>query len=377
MKSLLVEGWRGINQSYALVNENQLLCMTRYPIALLHRDMPIGGWNQTVNAAGFPKEAEKILHSIPSPPEGMTFDVTYRITHPYNYQPVKRGRAFVFGTSEGQNIKSQVMDDQLELGTSNPSLHIVTPSHWSAVAFREAGFDDSRIHVVPHGVNLDIFKPQSAEMRKQARINCGLAPEEFVILSLGSMTGNKGIDVLLLAFARLRQKYKHVVLMLKDQKGLYQHTAEAVLKGAIENHPQVFTEDVLRAIILSSENYDLKSIAGIYTAADCYVSPYRGEGFGLTPLEAAACGTPIVVTKGGATDIYTHPSFALPIDGELKSDQNWRRIEPNVESVVEQITRLVEGQASEINKERAIKYIQENFSWQNVTRQLMEAMDLA
>ena len=35
--------------------------------------------------------------------------------------------------------------------------------------------------------------------------------------------------------------------------------------------------------------------------ADAYVTPYRAEGFNLPALEAIACGTPLIVTCGGAT----------------------------------------------------------------------------
>jgi glycosyltransferase involved in cell wall biosynthesis len=45
-------------------------------------------------------------------------------------------------------------------------------------------------------------------------------------------------------------------------------------------------------------------LAGIYTAADCLVQPYRGEGFCLPALEAMACGVPVMVTNGGPTDDF-------------------------------------------------------------------------
>ena len=73
----------------------------------------------------------------------------------------------------------------------------------------------------------------------------------------------------------------------------------------------------------------------LYGSCDAYVSPYRAEGFNIPSLEAAACGIPVILTSGGSTDDYYHPSFALKIEGKRKtSNGNWNYIEPNLESLV-------------------------------------------
>lgn len=55
-------------------------------------------------------------------------------------------------------------------------------------------------------------------------------------------------------------------------------------------------------------------LSGLYAACDCFVAPYRGEGFGLPILEAMACGTvPIVPNQGAATDFVTsRTGYLLP-----------------------------------------------------------------
>jgi glycosyltransferase involved in cell wall biosynthesis len=54
-------------------------------------------------------------------------------------------------------------------------------------------------------------------------------------------------------------------------------------------------------------------MAELYQAADCYVSPYVAEGFGIPVLEAAACGLPVICTEGGPTDDFVSDEFALRI----------------------------------------------------------------
>lgn len=52
--------------------------------------------------------------------------------------------------------------------------------------------------------------------------------------------------------------------------------------------------------ILFAGEVPVDQIAQWYQALDLFIAPQRWEGFGLTPLEAMACGTPVVATKVGA-----------------------------------------------------------------------------
>jgi glycosyltransferase involved in cell wall biosynthesis len=131
------------------------------------------------------------------------------------------------------------------------------------------------------------------------------------------MTSNKGIDVLILAFATLKIKYPFIKLILKDSSNLYGIHIRDVLENLYKQNPKLASEDVAQSIISMSNNLTQSQLNGLYGAADCYVSSYRAEGFNLTPLEAAASGTPILITKGGSTDDYFHESFALHIESDL------------------------------------------------------------
>jgi glycosyltransferase involved in cell wall biosynthesis len=112
----------------------------------------------------------------------------------------------------------------------------------------------------------------------------------------------------------------------------------------------------------------------LYNMSDAYVSPYRAEGFNLTPLEAAACGVPIIVTSGGATDDYCDPSFALQVAGKGSVDGDNRFIEPDLDSLVEAMLALVEGRARNLDRTAALNYITQNFSWSRVTDKLIDVL---
>jgi tetratricopeptide (TPR) repeat protein len=72
-------------------------------------------------------------------------------------------------------------------------------------------------------------------------------------------------------------------------------------------------------IIYYDSYFSEQQIADLYRACDVFVCSYRGEGFSLPTLEAMACGLPVVVTKGGATDDFVDDEVAWLINAERRS----------------------------------------------------------
>src|SRR5438552_3290836 len=67
-----------------------------------------------------------------------------------------------------------------------------------------------------------------------------------------------------------------------------------------------------------SEPLAEEEMAGLYTACNCLVHPYRGEGFGLPIAEAMACGLPVVVTGYGAALDFCHDENAFLIPASVR-----------------------------------------------------------
>ena len=72
-----------------------------------------------------------------------------------------------------------------------------------------------------------------------------------------------------------------------------------------------------RNIVLVTEMLDDADLAGLFEAADCYVSPHRTEGFGLTVAEAMLRGRPVIATGYGATTDFLTARTGYPIDYSL------------------------------------------------------------
>ena len=93
----------------------------------------------------------------------------------------------------------------------------------------------------------------------------------------------------------------------------------------------------------------------LYNITDCYVSPYKAEGFNITPLEAAASGTPIVVTKGGSTDDYFNSKLGLQIESEIVQKKNLTSLKPKMDSLIECIQKIIDNPNIYKPKKDAIK----------------------
>jgi len=129
-----------------------------------------------------------------------------------------------------------------------------------------------------------------------------------------------------------------------------------------------------------NQNLDLSQLRLLHGAADCYVSPYRAEGFNLPVLEAMGCGTPIIVTGGGATDEFVRdssakiPSAALPnrvlydagIREERLTTDNFF-VEPSLDALLEIMSqRVAAGPVRQDTEE-----VSRDFSWHKVTQDLL------
>lgn len=375
LPTLLVEGWRGINHSYAMVNQHQLLHLGRW-FRLFHRDLPFfrPEWSAQRSAAGFGEADAQAIAQVPPPPPDSRQQVCYRIGFPLRMGPAAADRLFVFGTSEWQNINGFVHDNGLRRALRDPALSIITPSRWSRVGFLNAGFDGRRVHVVSHGIDPAKLHPISAQARAAARARLGLPEQAWAILSVGAMTPNKGIDLLVLAFARLRRRHPHARLLLKDQSNLYGIGARGLLEQLRQAHPGELDEATLAAIVVITDNLSQEGLRELYCAADCYASPYRAEGFNLPPLEAAACGTPVLVTRGGPTDDYARPDFAVPVEARRRTEGIRAWLEPDLDDLLARLQDLLESRVPGLDAAAACARIRAEHGWAQVCERLAQVL---
>ena len=375
MESLCVEGCRNINHSYSLVNQWQLLKLVNSKFKLFHKDIkpPREYWNPTHNFGGFNMEQMKIINKIPKPEINKNYDVVYRINFPLDISKSNSDRLFVFGTSEHGTTKNFFVGSSLKEACSRDNLKIITPSNWSKIGFLKAGFKENNIKVIPHGIEPSAFYQSDRINRSTTRKMLNIKPDEFVLINIGALTRNKGIDLLLAAYILLKPKYSNLRLLIKDSSNLYGIKLKNVIDGMTkEKRYKNLDFSKLNDVITISKNLNIELMNRIYNASDAYISPYHAEGFNLPPLEAAACGIPIVVSSGGSTDDYFSEKLGLQINSKkfTNKEDGSIRILPEFDSLIFCIETLIN--TNKFGGKAGSRYVHKFFNWQKITNLLVE-----
>ncbi|MFQ5963116.1 MAG: glycosyltransferase family 4 protein [Candidatus Scalinduaceae bacterium] len=197
------------------------------------------------------------------------------------------------------------------------------------------GIKKEMIIVIPAGIDRDIFKIYPKEEEERVREKYQL-PEKFIFY-VGTIEPRKNLKGLLEAYLRLNTK-KEFKLVIAGAPGWKN---KDVLQS-LSNH----IDDVL--FLGNLPNID---VAILMNMASCLIYPSFYEGFGLPPLEAMACGCPVVVSN----------TSSLP---EACGDAAYYVDPYKVDSIAEGIYKVLTDETlrfSLINKglERS-----KNFSWE-------------
>ena len=379
-KFLAVQGWTGINHSYAMVNQYQLLAMLQEPeVKLAHRQMPLfdSRWTQAKNDSGFVETEREAISAIPEWID-QTPDATYRIHSPCTV-----------ATSAHREITFMVTEIGLDARSFEPEMDIagyvaqgnlvVTPSRWSRDRIIEYGFPASSVYVIPHGVDTSKFKLLPPEERRKARESLGYTEDDVVFLNVGAPIWNKGMDMIIQAFFQLRQTHKNARLMIKDQQSLYGLSAVEMIRNLAGSGAITIDNDSVESIRVLPNTINLFQLSSLYNVADCYLSPYRAEGFNLPVIEAIACGTPVIVTEGGATDDFCNDYVGYKVPGRkvtnsmINDTKIGAYIDPDRDELLQRMQHVAKNGSSRDGRTFAFgrTTLLEQFSWGRAARELI------
>lgn len=247
------------------------------------------------------------------------------------------------------------------------------PTEWDKKKFESAGVHVP-IHVVAQGIDPAYFHPDYAPMQTDAS-------ETFKFVCNAAWFPRKNMRNLMVAFQSEFKRGEDVCLVIK--------TMDLGLNKGIQNEiKDVPTIENSANVYVKEEDLPDHKLPSLYTMADCFVLPTRGEGWGLPLFEALACGIPVITTGYGAPNETLRDEKGKPYPGVHFIDyapaistepyvyiegKTWA--EPNLIHLRQQMRQVYKNRVKEkADALETSKIIRQKYSWQNCCVKIKERL---
>ncbi len=251
------------------------------------------------------------------------------------------------GGIRGLSPQRRPLLNQLSFGALWRAAHIIADSeNTKRNLVSLLGCASANVTVVHPGLD-PLFRAYPSEERLQARQRLGLSKGVYLLVT-GSADYKNHIGALR-AFALLRCKFTGPCYLLKTG-GVTQQWSRAVAELGLEGH--------VRALGI----VERESLLDLYNSVDCLLFPSLYEGFGWPPLEAMACGTPVVASNAAS----------LP---EVVGDAGIMVPPWDSEGMAEALYRVLTNPALRDSLVRMGLERAQNFCWDGAARQIERVYD--
>jgi len=180
---------------------------------------------------------------------------------------------------------------------------VIAVTDIEAEQYRSMGVSKDKIEIVPNGIDWAEFDnlPRRGGFRKKWSID----DSQRIVLYLGRIHKIKGLDLLVKAFAEIDQEINNIKLAIIGPDDGYLPTLRKLIREL----------GIEEQVLLTGPLYGRDKL-NAYVDADIYVLPSFYEIFGVTVLEACACGTPVIVTDrcSIANIIDSQAGLVVPYD---------------------------------------------------------------
>lgn len=217
--------------------------------------------------------------------------------------------------------------------------------------------DPARIDVI--GCGVDIAELSNVG-RADARRALGLSEDEFIVLQLGRIVPRKGIDNVIRGIGELHRRH-----------GI---TARLLVVGGETAEPDPLATPELGRLMAVAEQQEVRHLVDFigqrprdalrtyYSAADVFVTTPWYEPFGITPLEAMACGTPVIGAAVGGikhTVLDAVTGYHVPPNDPVALAERLARFHRNPELA------LAFGRAG-------IRHVRTHYTWRKIAQQMAQ-----
>jgi glycosyltransferase involved in cell wall biosynthesis len=247
------------------------------------------------------------LSKVKTPPTGENIITVFNLT-PENYFIQPDIRTFIGMTT----FETDGLPDHW-LMPMRAMDHIITYTEFNKQTFMNAGINRP-IHVIPHGIDTDLFNPDVKPLESLASSIDG----RFAFGSNFDWSERKNPKALLNAYYKAFSKKDNVVLVLKVYHQYPISKSVATIRKNVAEIKKEFDSsrhsDDFPPILLLTSMISTVDMSSFYASLNAYVLPSRGEGWSMTHIEAMSTGLPTIGTGwSGNTEYMTDEnSFLVP-----------------------------------------------------------------
>ncbi|GAB1370360.1 hypothetical protein MASR1M45_04200 [Candidatus Kapaibacterium sp.] len=254
----------------------------------------------------------------------------------------------------------------------NNADEIWTTSFYSRNSMINSGIEFNKVQVISPGINPDLFTPYGDKYN----LNCN---KKFKFLFVGDLSETKGVDLVIEAFSSSFTKDDDVALIIKGLP----NKNNLKFNGNFSNNKWQYNSAEITVI---EDTLSEEQMASLYRACDIIVAPYRNTSFGISLLEAMACGLPVIATRGGASDDFLEEAFTYFISSEKRFaglEYDGKEFIGNVEILEPSLSELIDGllyfytNPSNVKSMGAIAsaYARTKWNWYSTTIKVLRRLD--
>lgn len=220
-----------------------------------------------------------------------------------------------------------------------------------------AGVHPDKIYDIPNSVDIERFHPVSKEEKSQIRQQLNLPLDDIIVAYTGRLMTTKGLPSLIKVWKEVQPNHPNAKLLFVGGGSKDIHDCEAYLQDYIASNQ-------LESSVLFTG--DVNNVDAYLKASDIFVLPTLNEAFGISLIEAMACGLPVITTPvGGPKDIVTPGENGLVVEVE------------NFEQLKQAITTLMTAplEAQSLGR-AALRTVQERYARRAVAQKYVDLLNL-
>lgn len=294
------------------------------------------------------KELEKI--DVPTKPHYMGQKIAILFHNPYSVLNLQPGYRIIYTMFESDKIP----DDWISY--LNAANMVLVPSKWCQKVFKNAGIDST---VVPLGYDHHSYQYIERKNKREQR-------KDFVFLHYNAFNARKGFLEVFKAFSKAFSPDEPVKMIMKT-----------VVDRPYQRFP--ISEDKYPNIEVVEGKLSEFDMFKLMEKSDCFVFPSRGEGFGITPLEAMATGMPAIVPNAHGISEYFDSRYMYEVKVQSTCPALYSRYKGldvgkmvvcDVDHLASQMRYIYEHQDEALEKGKLASEYVKQWTFENTAKQI-------